>query len=69
MSGPNLKPANLDDRALGKLRQLEEHLGKTVVAYDSGPREFAHLSIEQTRRLQEAERELGVTLIAYDETD
>lgn len=66
MAGPNLKVANLDDRALESVRQLESSLGKTVIAYESIPRKFAHLTLDETRRLQEVERMLDVTLVAYD---
>ncbi|HMQ35494.1 MAG TPA: hypothetical protein PKD53_32590 [Chloroflexaceae bacterium] len=66
MNETRLRPANLDQGSLERLRQLEQEFGSVIIAYQpESP--FAGLSDEQVRRLKELERELGVVLLAYDE--
>jgi hypothetical protein len=64
MSAPTLRPADLDDSALAKVRALEEQLGVPLVAYASET-PYAPLTEDQVADLQRAEAELGVQLLAY----
>jgi hypothetical protein len=64
MSAPTLRPADLDDRALGRVRALEEQLGCPLVAY-APETPYAPLTDDQVTALQRAEAELGVQLLAY----
>jgi hypothetical protein len=64
MSSPTLRPAELDDSALAKVRDLEEQLGCPLVAY-APETPFAPLTDEQVAALHRAEAELGVRLLAY----
>lgn len=64
MSAPTLRPADLDDTALEKIRALEGRLGVPLVAY-APETPYAPLTDEQVAELQRAEGELGVQLLAY----
>lgn len=57
--------ADLKGDALDKVQELENELGKVVVAYQPTPR-LAHLSPEQLQRMQQLEVELGIVLLAYE---
>ncbi len=57
--------AELDRSRLGKLKKLEQELGKVIVAVEP-QYQFARLSDQQLARLQKAEREIGAVLLAYD---
>lgn len=64
MSVPSLRPAELDESALSRIRSLEERLGGPLVAYEpESP--FATLTAEQLEDLRATERQLGVRLLAY----
>ena len=64
MTAPSLRPAELDDTALTRLKQLEDRIGGPLVAYRPEP-PYAPLSEEQLAELRRAEAELGVQLLAY----
>lgn len=64
MATPELRPAQLDDQSLARVREMERELGSVIIAYQAEP-PFMSLSADQLRRLQELERELGVVLLAY----
>ena len=64
MSSPTLRPAELDDTALAKVRTLEQQLGCPLVAY-APETPYAPLTDEQVAALQHAVAELGVRLLAY----
>lgn len=59
-----MQPADLDDRALTRIRDLEEQLGCPLVAY-APESPYAPLSDEQVAALQRTEDELRVRLLAY----
>ena len=64
MSAPTLRPAQLDDSALAKVRALEDQLAVPLVAY-APETPYAPLTDEQVAELQRAEADLGVRLLAY----
>jgi hypothetical protein len=64
MSAPTLRPADLDDTALARVRALESQLGVPLVAY-APETPYAPLTDSQVAELQRAEAELGVRLLAY----
>ncbi|WP_219417595.1 hypothetical protein [Pseudonocardia nigra] len=64
MHDPTLRPAQLDDTALDKVRHLEQELGCPLVAY-ARETPYAPLTDEQVAALQRAEAELGVRLLAF----
>ncbi|MHC1562263.1 hypothetical protein ACR9E3_25140 [Actinomycetospora sp. C-140] len=63
-TGPDLRPAALDDTALDELHRLEERLGTPVVAYEAAS-PYAELSADQLAEIQRTESALGVRLLAY----
>jgi len=63
-SGPDLRPAALDDSALDDLRRLEERVGTPLVAYEAAS-PYAELTDDQLAEIQRAESALGVRLLAY----
>ncbi|PVZ07675.1 hypothetical protein [Actinomycetospora cinnamomea] len=63
-TGPDLRPAALDEAALDDVRRLEERLGTPVVAYEATS-PYADLTDEQLAEIQRAESALGVRLLAY----
>lgn len=64
MTAPSLRPAELDDTALAKVKQLEDRIGRPLVAYrPESP--YAALTEEQLTELRRAETDLGVQLLAY----
>ena len=64
MSAPSLRPAELDDSALSRIRSLEDRLGGQLVAYAPQP-PYADLTDGQLEDIRATERELGVQLLAY----
>jgi hypothetical protein len=64
MDAQTLRPAELDDSALTKVRALEQQLGCPLVAY-APEIPYAPLTDDQVAALQRAEAELGVRLLAY----
>ena len=64
MSAPTLRPAELDDTALARIRALELQIGVPLVAY-APETPYAPLTDMQVAELQRAEEELGVRLLAY----
>ncbi|KAA1020510.1 hypothetical protein FVA95_21070 [Pseudonocardia sp. EV170527-09] len=64
MTAPTLRPADLDEAALARLRQLEDRIGGPLVAYrPESP--YATLSAEELEEVRRTEAELGVQLLAY----
>ncbi|MDD7940209.1 hypothetical protein PHK61_17435 [Actinomycetospora lutea] len=63
-TGPDLRPAALDDTALEEVHRLEQRLGTPVVAYESTS-PYAELSDDQLAEIQRTEAALGVRLLAY----
>jgi hypothetical protein len=64
MPSPNLRPADLDNQSLARVREMENELGSVLIAYEAES-PFSHLSDDQLRRLNQLEQELGVVLLAY----
>jgi hypothetical protein len=64
MSTPDLRPADLDEAALARIRALEEALGSPLVAYEQRS-PYADLTDAQLAELQHAEADLQVRLLAY----
>lgn len=64
MSAPSLRPAELDESALSRIRSLEDRLGGPLVAY-APDSPFAELTDAQLEDIRATERELGVQLLAY----
>ncbi len=59
-----MHPAELDDTALARVRDLEAQLGCPLVAYEPET-PYAPLTDEQLAQLRRTEAELGVQLLAY----
>ena len=62
----NLKIATLDEATIAKIKQLEEDLGKHIMAFEPGV-SFALLSKDEFLKVEALEKEAGVTLLVYDE--
>lgn len=60
------KIATLDEEGLAKINELEEKLGKHVMAFKSGVR-LARLEPEAVEQVRAVEKELGVLLLVYEE--
>lgn len=65
MDFSNLEYARLTREQIAQLREAEEALGATIVAFKR-PVKMAELSSEQVAKLQALEKEIGVLLLAYD---
>lgn len=63
-TGPDLRPAALDESALADVRALESRLGTPVVAYEAQS-PYASLSTEQLEEIRMVETALNVRLLAY----
>ena len=64
MTAPSLRPAELDESALTRIRSLEERIGGPLVAYrPESP--YAELTEQQLADIRRTEDELGVQLLAY----
>ena len=64
MTAPSLRPAELDESGLSRIRSLEERIGGPLVAYrPDSP--YAELTDEQLADIRRTEVELGVALLAY----
>lgn len=61
---PNMKPAQLDEQRIARLRQMERDLGVCLVAWDVQT-PYADLTPEQLSKLQADEKELGTIILAY----
>lgn len=64
MTAPSLRPAELDEPALARLRDLEDRIGGPLVAYRAES-PYAALTESQLDELRRTESELGVQLLAY----
>ena len=60
-----VKFAELDEKALGRLHELEEEIGSCLVAVAPDWRP-AKLGKKQLKRLRKAEKEMGVLLVACE---
>jgi hypothetical protein len=60
-----LKIAPLSKEDVGRIRELEEAIGKHIMAFVPGL-DVADLSREQVAQVQALEAELGVTLLVYE---
>ena len=60
--------ANLSDKDLEKIKNLESRLGVTLLAYSwcQGP-ELANLDQKNLDDIKKLEEELGISLVALDE--
>lgn len=64
MSKPRMHIANLDERSLARIQELEEQFGTLILAVE--PRHAAaELTDDQLERLKALEQDLNVILIAY----
>jgi hypothetical protein len=58
-------PAKVNDSQLEKIRNLEQNIGKVIVAIEP-KQQFARLTQDQLNELRTAEQELGVVMVAYE---
>ena len=56
--------ANLDEAGAERIQQLEQDLGRHIMAFEPGLN-IADLSEEQLAHIKALEKELGVTLLVY----
>jgi triosephosphate isomerase len=61
----HLKSASLDETAKAKIRNLEQALGKHMMAYEPSVK-IAQLTPAELDQIQALEAELGVTLLVYE---
>jgi hypothetical protein len=64
----NLKIASLDEAAVGKIKALEETIGKHIMAFEPGV-SFARLSADEVELIEALEKEANVTLLVYNKLD
>ena len=57
--------SQLDDGKLGAIRELEQELGKTIVAYSCTNPEPGDLSKAELMKIKALEDKLAVTLVAF----
>lgn len=57
--------SKLDDGKLGAIRDLEQELGKTIVAYSCTNPEPGNLSKDELMKIKALEETLAVTLVAF----
>jgi len=62
---PRMEFADLDDKGVRRVRELEEDIGGCVLALQQRI-SLRDLSEEALEKLQSAEEELGVVLMAYE---
>lgn len=60
------KIATLDNDSVAKVKQLEEKLGKHIMAFKSGVR-LAKLDPDSVEQVAALEKDLGVLLLVYEE--
>ncbi len=61
----DLKLANLDQKSMVEIEELELKLGVNLIAYKVENNEYADLNDENILKLNELEKKLGVILLAY----
>lgn len=54
----------LDDNKLKSIQDLEQKLGKPLLAFTSYPGDSAELKAEELSQVQQLEKDLGVILVA-----
>lgn len=64
MTVKRMRIANLDEKSLKRVQQMEEQMGTLIIALEPHI-PLAELSDDQVKRLNSLEEELGVVLIAY----
>ncbi len=62
---PEYAPAAVDAEQLKEIKQLEQQLGKVIVAVEPAP-EYASLTSEELAAIREAEKKLGLVMVAYN---
>lgn len=61
----NLDFAQLDETQLKKIKEAEQKIGATIIAYEKQVKP-AQLTEEQLKQIHSLEAELGVILIAFE---
>lgn len=61
--------SQLTQEQIGKIRQLEEELGKTILSFSSYDVISGGLSPEDLARVRALEKDIGTVLIAVDPAD
>jgi hypothetical protein len=56
--------SSLDDKKLKPIQDLEQKLGKPLLAFTSYPADSAELKAEELSQVQQLEKDLGVILVA-----
>ena len=64
----NLKIASLDEATVGKIKALEETIGKHIMAFKPGV-SFARLSADEVELIEALEKEANITLLVYNKLD
>jgi hypothetical protein len=64
MTVRRMRIADLDEKSLKRVQQMEEQMGTLIIALEPHI-PLAELSEDQVKRLNSLEEELGVVLIAY----
>ena len=57
--------AHLDREGLHQIQELEQSLGKHIMAFERGQK-FAELKPEEVARIRAVEEALGVVLLVYE---
>lgn len=60
--------SNLNEEQLREIRNLENELGRPLLAFSCFDLQPAHLDADSMQRIQRVERELGVALLAVQDT-
>jgi len=58
-------PAAVDAAQLEEIKQLEQQLGKVIVAVEPAA-EYASLTTEELTAIRKAEQKLGLVMVAYN---
>ena len=64
MATPRFKIADIDEKTLARIKQMEESLGLVILAL-TPDHPFAKLTDEQVSQIKALEESLGVYLLAY----
>lgn len=59
-----LEPARISDDEIEKIKNLEQEMGKVLLAVEK-PRRIANLTESQLQALKKAEESLGCVVVAY----
>ena len=60
--------SNLNGKQLREIRNLENELGRPLLAFSCFELQPAQLDADSVQRIQRLERELGVALLAVEDT-